>query len=235
MSTTIEALYIYDEAKYRKQFPILETSLTFSCSEPILEHLYNSRPPLAKTLLSQYLARPAPRPSLFYLADISPPTTVFSVIHTPLLLLCPSRSDAQPFAVLEFLHRVIDVLEDFLGSPLLSLKIESNYDVVAQLLGEMCDGGIICNTEANALRENVEVSGGIGKLLTQVALPGYVSFRAGMIILAHTATRIGHHRLWGRQTVSLPPSSQVPTATAAQPYRGESPMSAIRPTSSTWT
>lgn len=146
-------------------------------SEPILEHVYSSRPPLAKALLSQYLGRPAPRPSLFYLSDASPPTTVFSVVHTPLLLLCPSRSDAQPLAVLEFLHRVIDVFEDFLGAPLLSGKIESNYDVVAQLLGEMCDGGIICNTEANALRENVEVSGVIGKLFTQVGLPGYVHSR----------------------------------------------------------
>jgi AP-3 complex subunit mu len=144
------------------------------CSEPILEHVYSARPPLAETLLSQYLAYPLPRPSLLYLPDASPPTTVYSISHAPLLILCPSRSDAQPFAVLEFLHRVIDVFEDFLGAPLLSAKIESNYDVVAQLLSEMCDGGIICNTEANALRENVEVSGVIGKLFTQVGLPGYV-------------------------------------------------------------
>ena len=144
------------------------------CSEPILEHVYSARPPLAKALLSQYLAHPLPRPSLLYLPDASPPTTVYSIFHAPLLILCPSRSDAQPFAVLEFLHRVIDVFEDFLGAPLLSAKIESNYDVVAQLLSEMCDGGIICNTEANALRENVEVSGVIGKLFTQVGLPGYV-------------------------------------------------------------
>jgi AP-3 complex subunit mu len=164
-------------------------------SVPILEHIYSSRPPLAKALLTQYLAHSAPRPSLFYLPDVSPPTTVFSVLHTPLLLLCPCRSDAQPFAVLEFLHRVVDVFEDFLGAPLLSGKIESNYDVVAQLLGEMCDGGLICNTEANALRENVEVSGGIGKLLTQVGLPGYVHIRTSMIKMAHTGMRIGHHRL----------------------------------------
>lgn len=195
MTTTIEALYIYDEAKYGGQFQYWRPSLTCSYSEPILEHIYSSRPPLAKTLISQYLAHRAPRPSLIYLPDGAPPTTVFSVIHAPLLLLCPSRSDAQPFAVLEFLHRVIDVFEDFLGAPLLSGKIESNYDVVAQLLGEMCDGGIICNTEANALRENVEVSGGIGKLLTQVGLPGYVYFRAGMLILAHSTARIGHHQL----------------------------------------
>lgn len=45
---------------------------------------------------------------------------------------------------------------------------------MAQLLGEMCDGGIISNTESNALKENVEVSGLLGKLFTQVGLPGCV-------------------------------------------------------------
>ena len=150
-------------------------------SNPILEHIYSSRPPSARSLLSQYLAQPAPRPSLLYLPDASPSTTVFSVIQAPLLLLCPSHSDAQSFAVLEFLHRVIDVLEDFLGPPLLPGKIESNYDVVAQILGEICDGGMICNTEANALRENVEVSGVLGKLFTQVGLPGYAHHRRAFI------------------------------------------------------
>ena len=105
--------------------------------------------------------------------------------------------------MLEFLHRVIDVFEDFLGAPLLSGKIESNYDVVAQLLGEMCDGGIICNTEGNALRENVEVSGVLGKLFTQVGLPGYVHPKTNMIILADTGVRIDHRQLWDHRTVSL--------------------------------
>lgn len=64
------------------------------------------------------------------------------------------------------------MFEDFLSAPLLAHKIESNYDIVAQLLKEICDGGVISNTEPNALRENVEVAGLLGKLLTQVGLPG---------------------------------------------------------------
>ena len=75
--------------------------------------------------------------------------------------------------VLEFLHRVIDVLEEFLGAPLLASKIEGAYDVVAQLLGEMCDAGSVSNTEPNALKDDVEVSGWMGKLLGGVGLPGY--------------------------------------------------------------
>jgi AP-3 complex subunit mu len=143
-------------------------------SNCILEHVYQSRPPSPKSLLSQFKACPAPRPALLYLSESSPPTAVASVYHSNTLFLCPSSTDRSALALLEFVHRVIDVFEDFLGAPLLADKIESNYDIVAQLLNEICDGGAVSNTEPNALRENVEVAGLIGKLFTQVGLPGYV-------------------------------------------------------------
>lgn len=102
-----------------------------------------------------------------------PPVTVYSISHATLLLVAASSKDVQSLAVLDFLYRLVDVFEDFLGSPLLANKIEDNYEVVAQLLIEMCDGGIVCNTEPNALRESVEVSSVLGKLFTQVGLSGY--------------------------------------------------------------
>lgn len=74
--------------------------------------------------------------------------------------------------VLEFLHRVIDVLEEFIGTPLIASKIEGAYEVVAQLLGEVCDTGIVCNTEPNALRDDVDTPGLLGKLFSGVSLPG---------------------------------------------------------------
>ena len=74
--------------------------------------------------------------------------------------------------MLEFLHRVVDALEDFLGAPLLAHKIENNYDIVAQVLGEVCDGGLICNTEPNALRELIDITGLVGRLLSNVGLSG---------------------------------------------------------------
>lgn len=86
--------------------------------------------------------------------------------------MSPVSAEIEPLFVLEFLHRVIDVLEDFVGAPLLASKIEGAYDVVAQLLGEMCDGGIVCNTEPNALRDDVDAPGWMGKLLGGVGLPG---------------------------------------------------------------
>ena len=96
---------------------------------------------------------------------------LFSIHHANLLFLSPISADTEPLFVLEFLHRVVDVLEEFVGLPLLASKIEGAYDVVAQLLGEMCDAGSVCNTEPNALRDDVEVTGWMGKLLGGVGLP----------------------------------------------------------------
>ena len=48
--------------------------------------------------------------------------------------------------------------------------------MVAQLLTEMCDGGMISTTEPNALREVVEIEGWVGKLLGSINLPGCVNF-----------------------------------------------------------
>lgn len=64
------------------------------------------------------------------------------------------------------------MFEEFLGTPLLASKIESSYDVVAQLLNEMCDTGVVSTTEGNALRDLVEVEGWIGKFLGGINLPG---------------------------------------------------------------
>lgn len=113
-----------------------------------------------------------------YLPSASPPVTVFSIVHANLLFLAPSDDDSDPLLVLEFLHRVIDVLEEFIGAPLLSSKLQANYDVVAQLLTEMCDAGIVSSTEPNALQEVVEVPGWMGKLLGGVGLPGYIYLRS---------------------------------------------------------
>ncbi|PWY95230.1 AP-3 adaptor complex subunit MU [Aspergillus sclerotioniger CBS 115572] len=155
MSGQIDALYIFDEQ-----------------SNPIVEQVYRSRPPSAPAILPLYLAHAAPRPSLLYIPGTTPPVTVFSVVQSNLLFLALSEVDTEPLLVLEFLHRVVDVLEDFVGAPLLSSKLQANYEVVAQLLHEMCDAGIVCNTEPNALQEVVEMPGWMGKLLGGVGLPG---------------------------------------------------------------
>ena len=136
-----------------------------------MEHIWTGRPPAAKVLLPLYLAHPAPRPSLTYLPDTNPPSLVYSLLQDRLLFLCPSSRDSDSLATLEFLHRVADALEDYLGSPLLPSKIETSYDVVAQLLLEMCDGGTVATTEPNALREVVEAPSWMKSLVGGLGLP----------------------------------------------------------------
>ncbi|KAF2249232.1 hypothetical protein BU26DRAFT_427019 [Trematosphaeria pertusa] len=152
--SAIEALYIFDEH-----------------NTPLLEHTYTGRPPPGSTVLPLYLSHPSPRPSLIYLPNTNPATLLYSIIQDQLLFLCPCSSDTEPLQVLEFLHRVADALEDFLGSPLLASRIESNYDVVAQLLSEMVDGGVISCTEPNALKDVVEAPSFMKNLLGGVGLP----------------------------------------------------------------
>ncbi|KAF2137202.1 uncharacterized protein K452DRAFT_257930 [Aplosporella prunicola CBS 121167] len=152
--SAVEALYIFDEH-----------------NNLILEHVYCARPPAAPVLLPLYLAHPAPRPSLMYLPSTNPPTLVHNMIQDRLLFLAPSSADTEPLLVLEFLHRVADAIEDFLGSPLLAAKIETSYDVVAQLLGEMCDAGLVATTEPNALRDVVDAPSFMKNLLGGVGLP----------------------------------------------------------------
>ncbi|GAB0137488.1 hypothetical protein EsDP_00005750 [Epichloe bromicola] len=155
MNGVVEALHIYDDNR-----------------SPVLSHTYTGRPLSATHLLPLYLEHPTPRPNLIYLPNTSPATLVFGLTHANLLFLATSSTEIEPLLVLEFLHRVIDVFEDFLGAPLLAVKIENNYDVVAQLLTEMCDAGTISTTEPNALRETVEIEGWMGKLLGSINLPG---------------------------------------------------------------
>ncbi|AEO59278.1 hypothetical protein MYCTH_2307451 [Thermothelomyces thermophilus ATCC 42464] len=154
MNGVVEALHIYDEH-----------------NALILSHTYTSRPLAANHLLPLYLEHPVPRPNLIYLPNTNPPTLVFSLRHANLLFLLTTSSEIEPLLVLEFLHRAVDALEEFLGAPLLAHKIEANYDVVAQLLTEMCDAGTISTTEPNALRDLVEVEGFMDKLLGNLNLP----------------------------------------------------------------
>ena len=164
-------------------------------SEPIFEHVYRSRPASAEAVLPSYLAQRMPRPSILHVPHINPPTMLFSITYSNILILSPVSVETEALFVLEFLHRFVDVLEEFLGAPLLSSKIEGAYDVVAQLVGEMCDAGNVCNTEPNALRDDVDVPGWMGKLLGGVGLSTYklpMKYQNDEIVLI--GLLVGRHR-----------------------------------------
>ncbi|KAK5131679.1 hypothetical protein LTR08_000733 [Meristemomyces frigidus] len=154
--SAIEALYIFDEH-----------------NNLIVNHIYTGRPCPPSTLLPLYLHHAPPRPSLLYLPSTNPPTLLHSLIQDNLLFLAPSTTDTPPLAVLEFLHRAADALEEFLGSPLLAAKITTSYDTVAQVLAAIADAGVPCQGEANVLRDVVETGPGVlNNLLGKVGLPG---------------------------------------------------------------
>ncbi|KAL9000866.1 MAG: hypothetical protein Q9169_000621 [Polycauliona sp. 2 TL-2023] len=155
MSTAVEAIYIFNQN-----------------NDCILEHVYRSRPPAPSAILPLYQRHSKPRPSVIHLVDVNPPTILFSLLHANLLFLSTASTDVEPLFILEFLHRIIDVFEEFIGAPLLANKIESSYDVLAQLLGQMCDAGSVCNTEPNALRDDVDIPGWMDKWLVGVGLQG---------------------------------------------------------------
>ena len=131
----------------------------------LLDHVYTSRPPPPSTLLPIYLQHAAPRPSVIYLPSINPPTICYSIIQDNILFLSPCSSATEPLLVLEFLHRVADALQEFLGSPLLATKVTASYDIVAQIVAEIADAGIVCQGEANALRDVIETGPGVLKNL----------------------------------------------------------------------
>ena len=116
---------------------------------------------------------------MLHLPHLVPPTVLYSIDQDCLLLACPTSSEVEPLSVLEFLHRIADALEDFLGAPLLTGKIEANYDVVAQVVVEVCDAGLVCNTEPNALKETVEVPNWVGNILGGIGLPANSPSLAG--------------------------------------------------------
>jgi len=101
------------------------------------------------------------------------------------LFLASTSAETEPLLVLEFLHRVADALEDFLGAPLLPTKFENSYDVVVQIVAEMCDAGMVCNTEPNALREVIEAPSFMGNLLGGFGLPAYVNTHLSLCLPAH--------------------------------------------------
>ncbi|KAK6332594.1 hypothetical protein TWF730_004254 [Orbilia blumenaviensis] len=155
MAGAIEALYIYD-----------------SQNAIILQHNWRHRPTAsAQEYITSYLAHPTPRPPLIHLSNLSPPTLLFSIVHNNLTFLSPATSEVEPLLILEFLHRIAEVLEDYFTPPLIPSKIEGNYDIVAELLGEMCDDGLPFNTEPNGLRDVVLPPSIMKKLLANVTLP----------------------------------------------------------------
>eukprot|EP00731_Ephydatia_muelleri_P023770 Em0016g41a len=77
---------------------------------------------------------------------------IISIYRNKLHFLAVLQSEAPPLFVIEFLHRVVDVLTDYLGE-CTEVKIKDHYVIVYELLEEMVDNGFPLVTECNVLKE----------------------------------------------------------------------------------
>lgn len=86
--------------------------------------------------------------------------------HGNVVFLLPCTSKTPSLLPVEFISRMIEIFEDYLGSPLLPIKLESNYDTVVLILNEMIDGGYPYMTSGDIIKDLVPYGGLLRKLLT---------------------------------------------------------------------
>lgn len=85
-------------------------------------------------------------------------------------MLSTTQGETAPLLVIEFLHRVYDIFEDYFGEVEESV-IKDNFATVYQLLEEMMDFGYPLTTEPNSLRDMIKPTSVISKLAS-VAMMG---------------------------------------------------------------
>ncbi|PKK76286.1 adaptor-related protein complex 3 mu 1 subunit-like protein [Rhizophagus irregularis] len=98
----------------------------------------------------------------------TPKYQLVHVYRSSLTFLSPVSSEVDVLLVLEFLHRIVDILAEYCGE-ISELSIRDNFDVVYQLLEEMMDYGYPLTTEPNALKEMIVPPNIINKVISQVA------------------------------------------------------------------
>ncbi|CAO0792746.1 unnamed protein product [Mucor circinelloides] len=92
---------------------------------------------------------------------------LLNVLRDDLTWLCPVEREVDPMLVFEFIHRIMDILTDYLGEVSES-SIRENFVTVYQLLEEMMDYGYPLTTEPNALKEIIMPPTIMNKMMTTV-------------------------------------------------------------------
>lgn len=87
---------------------------------------------------------------------IPTPTEFLITIHRhKLFFVSVVREEVSPLVVVEFLHRVVDIFEDYFSGCSEPL-IKEHFVVVYELLDEMLDNGFPLATESNILKELIK-------------------------------------------------------------------------------
>lgn len=88
---------------------------------------------------------------------------LFSVFRNEVFLIASSTGETSPLLVIEFLHRVYDIFDEYFGTVEES-TIKDNFASVYQLLEEMMDYGYPLTTEPNALKAMIKPNSVISRI-----------------------------------------------------------------------
>ncbi|KAI9114238.1 hypothetical protein K1719_014888 [Acacia pycnantha] len=97
----------------------------------------------------------------------SPTHYLFQVVREGITFLACTQVEMPPLMGIEFLCRVADVLNDYLGG-LNEDVIKDNFVIVYELLDEMIDNGFPLTTEPNILQEMIAPPNIVSKMLSVV-------------------------------------------------------------------
>ncbi len=79
---------------------------------------------------------------------------IFHIERHGYYFLATTMTETAPLLVLEFLHRMVDIFEEYF-TVITENSLKDNFTTLYQLLDEMIDGGFPCTTESNILKEMV--------------------------------------------------------------------------------
>jgi len=88
---------------------------------------------------------------------------IINVQRDGLYLLAVVTGEIAPLLVIEFLHRVLQIFQDYFAE-VNENTIKDNFSTVYQILEEMMDNGYPLTTEPNALKAMIEPPSVIGRL-----------------------------------------------------------------------
>lgn len=97
----------------------------------------------------------------------SPTHYLFQVFRDGITFLACTQVEMPPLMAIEFLCRVADVINDYLGG-LNEDSIKDNFVIVYELLDEMIDNGFPLTTELNILQEMIAPPNIVSKVLSVV-------------------------------------------------------------------
>ena len=89
---------------------------------------------------------------------------IISILRDDLFLLAITTGEISSLLVIEFLHRIFDILLDYFNGIIEESVIKDNFSTIYQLLEEMMDYGYPLTTEPNALKAMIKPPDVITKL-----------------------------------------------------------------------